>query len=78
MTRIIPLTAAAGLFACVLAAGSAQAAPVAGGVLDKLATGNHAANYVDQVHWRRHHHRWWRYRYYRRHCGWRCHHRWWW
>jgi hypothetical protein len=76
MTRIIPLSAAAGLIACVLAAGSAQAAPVASGVLDKLAATNTGSNAVEQVHWRRHHHHYWRYRYYRRHC-WRCH-RWWW
>jgi hypothetical protein len=76
MNRLIPLSAAAGVVACVLAAGSAQAAPVASGVLDKLATANNGTSAVQQVYWRRHH-RYWRYRYYRRHCGWRCHYRWW-
>ena len=75
MTRIIPLSAVAGVVACVLAAGSAQAAPVSSDVLGKAASTNHSSS-VEQVHWRRHHH-WWRYRYYR-HCGWRCHHRWGW
>jgi hypothetical protein len=75
MNRLIPLSAVAGVAACVLAAGTAQAAPVSGGVLDKLATTNHSSS-VEQVYWRRHHHRYWRYRYYRHHC-YRCH-RWWW
>jgi hypothetical protein len=69
----ITLSAAAGVLACVLAAGSAQAAPVSSDVLGKAASTNNSSS-VQQVYWR--HHRHWRYRYYRHHC-YRCH-RWWW
>jgi hypothetical protein len=78
MTRIVPLTAAAGAIACLLAVGSAQAAPVSGDILGKLATANQASTVVNQVHWRRHHRWWWWRRHHRRHHHrWRRHHRWW-
>ena len=67
MTRIIPLTVAAGALACIVAAGSAQAAP-ASGILGEFANVTPATASVEQVYWRRH----WRY-HHRRH--WR---RWWW
>ena len=77
MTRILSMTAAAGILACVLAAGSAQAAPVSADVLGH-ATATHAGSAVEQVYWRRYHHRWWRWHrwhrwhYYRYHRCWRC------
>jgi hypothetical protein len=71
MTRLIPLTAIAGALACLVAAGTAQAAPASGSVLGKFATANQASVAVTQVHWRRHH--WWRHHHRRHHR----HHRWW-
>ena len=66
MTRMFPLTVAAGALACIVAAGSAQAAPASGIALGKLANVTPAAASVDKVHWRhwrwhhrRHWHRWW-------------------
>lgn len=77
MTRFVPLTAAAGALACLLAAGSAQAAPVTVDVFGKSVAVKPAASIVDQVHWRRHH-RWWRWHHHRRHHRyWRYHRRWW-
>ncbi len=73
MSRMIPLTVAAGALACIVAAGSAQAAPASGIALGKLANVSPAAASVDQVHWRRHHH-WRHWRWHRRHHW----HRWWW
>jgi hypothetical protein len=73
MNRLIPVSAVAAVAACVLSAGSAQAAPVSSDVLGKAASTNHSSS-VEQVYWRRHHHRYWRYRYYRHHR----YHRWWW
>jgi hypothetical protein len=69
MTKMIPLTVAAGALACIVAAGSAQAAPASGVALGKLTNVAPAAASVDKVYWR---HRYWRY-HHRRH--WR---RWWW
>jgi uncharacterized cupredoxin-like copper-binding protein len=68
MTKLIPLTVVAGALACIVAAGSAQAAPASGIALGKLANVTPANASVEQVYWRRH----WRY-HHRRH--WR---RWWW
>jgi uncharacterized cupredoxin-like copper-binding protein len=68
MTKLIPLAVAAGALACIVAAGSAQAAPASGIALGKLANVTPANASVEQVYWRRH----WRY-HHRRH--WR---RWWW
>ena len=68
MTRMFPLTVAAGALACIVAAGSAQAAPASGIALGKLTNAAPANVAVEQVYWRRH----WRY-HHRRH--WR---RWWW
>ena len=68
MTKLIPLTVAAGALACIVAAGSAQAAPASGIALGTLANVTPANASVEQVYWRRH----WRY-HHRRH--WR---RWWW
>jgi len=72
MKRLIPLTAVAGVLACFVAAGTAQAAPASGSVLGKLTTVNQSAAAVEKVHYRRHHYRWWKHRHHRRH-----HHRWW-
>jgi uncharacterized cupredoxin-like copper-binding protein len=68
MTKLIPLTVVAGALACIVAAGSAQAAPASGIALGKLANVTPANASVEPVYWRRH----WRY-HHRRH--WR---RWWW
>ena len=68
MTRMIPLTVAAGALAYIVAAGGAQAAPASGITLGKFANVAPATASVEQVYWRRH----WRY-HHRRH--WR---RWWW
>lgn len=71
MNRLLPLTAIAGALACVVAVGSAQAAPVTGNVLGKLATASEAGSTVEKAHYR--HHRkyyrnwWWKKRYYKRH-----------
>ena len=68
MTKLIPLTVAAGALACIVAAGSAQAAPASGIALGKLANVTPANASFEQVYWRRH----WRYHHRRL---WR---RWWW
>jgi hypothetical protein len=73
MSKFVPLAAAASALACVLAVGSAQAAPLGGGVLAKEAAVGKSNAAVEQVYWRRHHHRYWRHRYYRHR-----YYRWWW
>ncbi|HUJ36903.1 MAG TPA: hypothetical protein VLW88_04415 [Hyphomicrobium sp.] len=70
MTKLIPLTVAAGALACIVAAGSAQAAPASGVTLGKLANVAPASATVQQAHYWRH--RYWRW-HHRRHW-----HRWWW
>ena len=47
MTKLIPLTVAAGALACIVAAGSAQAAPASGIALGKLANVTPASASVD-------------------------------
>jgi hypothetical protein len=78
MTRFLPLAAVAGALACVVAIGSAQAAPASGNILGKLTTASDAGSSVEKAgyrHHRRYHHRkWWKKRYYKRH---RHHHRHW-
>ncbi len=69
MTKLIPLTAVAGVLAAFLAVGSAQAAPASGSVLGKLTSLNQSAAAVENVHWRRHHRWWWRHHH--------RHHHWW-
>ncbi len=81
MNRAIPMTIAAGVLACALAAGSAQAAP-ASGILGKLAATANASTQVEQAGWRGHHNRcfrrcMWRTDGARRFC-WRKCHRWGW
>ncbi len=66
MNRAFPLTLAAGVLACVLAAGSAQAAPATSGILGKLAANANASTQIEHVGWRRHRHN----RCFRR-CMWR-------
>ncbi|MDH4983538.1 hypothetical protein [Hyphomicrobium sp. D-2] len=66
MKRILPLAAVAGALACVVAVGSAQAAPAAGNVLGKLATVGEAGATVEKAHYR-HHRKHWKKRYYKRH-----------
>jgi hypothetical protein len=82
MKRIVPLTAVAGALACLLAAGSAQAAPATSGILGKLTATTQSSSQIEQVRWRHRHHGcfrrcMWRtggaYRYCRRRC-----HRWGW
>lgn len=82
MKRIVPLTVVAGALACVLAAGSAQAAPATSGILGKLTAAAQSSSQIEQVGWRHRHHGcfrrcMWRtdgaYRYCRRKChrrGW--------
>lgn len=70
MKRFLPLAAVAGALACVVAVGSAQAAPAAGNVLGKLATVGEAGATVEKTHYR-HHRKWhqrkyWKKRYYKR------------
>jgi hypothetical protein len=67
MTRLIPLTAVAGVLACFVAAGTAQAAPASGNFLGKFTAANQASVAVENVHWRRYH--WWRH-HHRRHHWW--------
>jgi hypothetical protein len=66
MKRLLPLAAAAGALACVVAVGSAQAAPASGNVLGKLTTVSDAATSVEKAGYR-HHRKWWKKRYYKRH-----------
>jgi len=65
MKRLIPLTAVAGVLACLVAAGTAQAASGSGSNLGQLTMAKQAAAAVEQVGWRPHH-RWWKKRHYRR------------
>jgi len=79
MARFVPLAAIAGALACVVAVGSAQAAPASTNVLGKLATVSDSSASVEKVHYRKkHHHRWhrkwWKKRYYKSHRG-HYHHR---
>jgi hypothetical protein len=74
MTRFLPLAAIAGALACVVAVGSAQAAPASGNILGKLTTASEAGTSVEKAGYR-HHHRWWKKRYYKRRHYHR-HHRW--
>lgn len=62
MTRVIPLSVAAGIVAIALAAGSAQAAPASSGILGKLNA--EAQTQVEKAGWRG-----------RRSCFRRCMHR---
>jgi uncharacterized cupredoxin-like copper-binding protein len=70
MTRMISLTVAASALACIVAAGSAQAAPASGVALGKLTNAAPASATVQQAHYYRY--RYWRW-HHRRHW-----HRWWW
>ena len=71
MKRILPLAAVAGALACLVAVGSAQAAPASGNVLGKLTTVGESSSAVEKTHYRHHrryHHRkLWKKRYYKRH-----------
>lgn len=79
MTRLIPLSVAAGIVAVALAAGSAQAAPATGGILGKLNV--EAQTQVEKAGWRgkrrcfRHCMRRTDGAY--RYCRRKCHRRWW-
>lgn len=64
----LAMLVAVGALACFATAGTSRAAPMPGAV-GKLAPMAQSSGIVDQVHWRRHHHRWW---------GYRHHRRWWW
>ncbi|MBC7832381.1 MAG: hypothetical protein H7Y62_10220 [Hyphomicrobium sp.] len=79
MTRFLPLAAVAGALACVVAVGSAQAAPASGNILGKLTTVSDAGISVEKAgyrHQRNYHHRkWWKKRYYKRHRHHHRHHR---
>lgn len=79
MKKFLPLAAVAGALACVVAVGSAQAAPASGNILGKLMTASEAGTSVEKAgyrhHRRWHHHRWWwKKRHYRRHHHHRRHH----
>jgi hypothetical protein len=52
MYRAVPLTIAASALACVLAVGSAQAAPANTGILGKLTTAAQSSSQVEQAGWR--------------------------
>jgi hypothetical protein len=66
MTRFLPLAAVAGALACVVAVGSAQAAPASGNILGKLTTASETSSSVEKAGYR-HHRKWWKKRYYKRH-----------
>jgi hypothetical protein len=66
MTRFLPLAAVAGALACVVAVGSAQAAPASGNILDKLTTASETSSSVEKAGYR-HHRKMWKKRYYKRH-----------
>jgi hypothetical protein len=66
MTRFLPLAAIAGALACVVAVGSAQAAPASGNILGKLTTASEAGSSVEKAGYY-HHRKWWKKRYYKRH-----------
>ena len=74
MKKLIPL--AAGAIACLVAVGSAQAAPASGNVLGKLTAVGQSDSAFQQAHYYRRHHRWWwgRPYYYRHHHHRRWHH----
>ena len=65
MKRLVPLSVVAGVLACFVLAGSAQAAPATSGILGKLAAETHTASQVEKADWRRA----WRRRCFR-HCMW--------
>ena len=80
MSRFLPLAAIAGALACVVAVGSAQAAPASGNILGKLTTASEAGTSVEKAGYR-HHRRHWRWRFFKRHHHhhhrhYRRHHRW--
>ncbi|MDP1908191.1 MAG: hypothetical protein WC684_08955 [Hyphomicrobium sp.] len=75
MSRFLPLAAIAGALACVVAVGSAQAAPASGNILGKLTTASEAGTSVEKAGYR-HHRRHWRWRLYKRHHHHRHHRRW--
>jgi hypothetical protein len=56
MNRAVPLTIAAGIFACAFAAGSAQAATANTGILGKLTAAAQSSSQIEEVGWRRHRH----------------------
>ena len=66
MTQFLPLAAIAGALACVVAVGSAQAAPASGNILGKLTTASEAGSSVEKAGYY-HHRKWWNKRYYKRH-----------
>jgi hypothetical protein len=77
MSRFLPLaTIAAGALACVLAVGSAHAAPASGNILGKLTTASEAGTSIEKAGYR-HHRKWWKKRYYKRHRHHHRHHRRW-
>jgi len=75
MNRFFPLAAVAGALACVVAVGSAQAAPASGNILGKLTSASEAGTSVEKAGYR-HHRRHWRWRFYKRHHHHRHHRRW--
>ena len=75
MNRYFPLAAVAGALACVVAVGSAQAAPASGNILGKLTTASEAGTSVEKAGYR-HHRRHWRWRFYKHHQHHRHHRRW--
>ena len=75
MNRFFPLAAVVGALACVVAVGSAQAAPASGNILGKLTTASEAGTSVEKAGYR-HHRRHWRWRFYKHHQHHRHHRRW--
>jgi hypothetical protein len=66
MKKLLPLAAVAGALACVVAVGSAQAAPASGNLIGNLATVSESGATVEKAGYR-HHRKWWKKRYYKRH-----------
>lgn len=81
MNRAVPLTVVAGALACVLAAGSVQAAPANAGILGKLTATAQSSSQIEKAGWRHRHSCFrrcmWRTGGARRFCHRRCH-RWGW
>jgi len=78
MRRLVALSVVTGALALMFTASIAQATP-ASGVAGKFTPTVQSSSLVDQVHWRRHHHRHWRWHRHHRGWRWRHHHRrWWW
>jgi len=67
MTKLLPLAAVAGALACVVAVGSAQAAPASGNILGKLTSVGEQNTAIEKAHYRHHRRWWWKKRYYKRH-----------